>query len=231
MTEPQRLTDFRRIFVGDVPWVFAVEVVVRIAILYVVLLVAMRLMGKRMATQTTRNELASIVSLAGAMGPAMQDPRNGILPSLIIVGVVVALQRLLAHISQRHGRFERLTQGAVTTLVEDGVICWDALRKTSLSRQRVLSALREAGVENLGAVDRVYLEINGAFTIAKAPDPRPGLSLVPTWDEELARDQERARDKAACRRCGALADAKGGKPPEKEKCERCGAAEWEAAVT
>ena len=57
--------------------------------MYFVLIGALRLMGRRMASSMTRNELAAPVSLAAAVGPAMEAPDRGILAPVAIATIVV----------------------------------------------------------------------------------------------------------------------------------------------
>lgn len=214
--------DWPRLLLGDEKATFLVEVIVRIAVVYLILTVAMRVMGKRMATQATRNELAALVSLAGGVGPSIQDGKNGLLAPMVVAIVVVGIHRALAAMAKDHGRFERLTQGATTALVENGVFDMRALRRVTLSRLRLMERLRAAGIKNLGEVQRAYLEIDGEFTVVRAVEPRPGLSLVPEWDLELRAVQEKAEGKTVCARCGHDATAR--------RCERCGRTEREPAV-
>ena len=225
-SQPIRLTDFGRILFGHLPWTFSIELVIRMAVIYALIVVAMRLMGKRMAAQSTRNELAALVSLAAAVGPAIQDPEAGLLPPFIVGAVVIGVQRLFAVLGRRGAKFERLTQGAMTVLVTDGVIDLVALRSLALSRARVIAQLRASAITNLGEVERMYFELNGAFTIVRATEPRPGLSLIPTWDREL-RDTQRASDsERACATCGRTAPSRGAPL----RCEVCGSRDAEPAV-
>lgn len=62
----------QRILIGDGPWAFLLEVVVRAALVYVLLLVAMRMMGKRVAAQLSITELAVILMLGAAIGVPIQ---------------------------------------------------------------------------------------------------------------------------------------------------------------
>jgi uncharacterized membrane protein YcaP (DUF421 family) len=218
-----RWLDYGRILLGRVPWTFAIEVVLRMAFIYLLLLVSLRLMGKRMASQMVRNELAALVALAGGVGPAVQDPKNGLVPAVAVAVVVVGVQRLVARLTKNHGAFEHLTQGDLSNLVERGTINMKALRSVALSRQRVIAHLRAAGMTNLGSVDRMYLEINGAFTIISAARPRPGLSLLPEWDSDLRSAQPTAGDAVVCSRCGQLLHDSG------DRCS-CGESARERAV-
>src|SRR5687767_14213450 len=97
MKEEQiQLNDWKRMFLGEVPPEFLIEVIIRMAFLYLLLIFAMRLLGHRMASQLSRNELAALVSLAAAIGVPILAPDRGLLPALVIALVVVAISRLLA---------------------------------------------------------------------------------------------------------------------------------------
>ncbi len=66
--EEIHLADWGRILVGDVPGLFFLELILRAAFFYVLLLVCMRLLGKRMSSQMSRNEMATLVALAASIG-------------------------------------------------------------------------------------------------------------------------------------------------------------------
>lgn len=225
--QPIRLLDFGRILFGHLPWTFAVELVIRMTFVYVLLLVAMRLMGKRMASQATRNELAALVSLAAAVGPAIQDPQTGLLPAAIIAAVVIGVQRGVAILGRQRVAFEKLTQDAMTVIIDDGVLDVVALRGLGLSRERVMAQLRASQITNLGAVQRMYFEMNGAFTVVRSSDPRPGLSSLPSWDGDQRSRQRAAEDSCACTACGFVAPDIVDVP---FRCQRCCGRQRERAV-
>jgi uncharacterized membrane protein YcaP (DUF421 family) len=58
----------QRILIGENPWSFLLEVALRSGIIYVVLFITMRLMGKRMAAQLSVSELAVMITLGAAVG-------------------------------------------------------------------------------------------------------------------------------------------------------------------
>ncbi|WP_437927172.1 YetF domain-containing protein [Sorangium sp. So ce291] len=224
--EEIRVFDLERMLRGQTPWVFALEVLLRVVVIYVILVVSMRLMGRRMAKQVSRNELAALVSLAAAIGPAMQTPDRGLLPTALVALLVVGMQRALSMLAARNRRVEKVTQGEVTTLVADGCLDNRALSSALLSSDRVFAQLRAQGLEHLGQVDRFHLEANGSFSLIKAKDERPGLSILPAWDEDAHRAQPEARGVRACSGCGFV--VKRGEEPS--ACGRCGSSEWARAV-
>ncbi|HEX8530276.1 MAG TPA: YetF domain-containing protein, partial [Cytophagales bacterium] len=167
--EEIHLYDIGRILMGEVPGGFMWEAVLRILFLFLMLLVAIRLMGRRMASSLTRNELAALTSLAAAIGVPVLDPGRGLLPALIIAVVVIAFQRLMAQATFRSKKVERVLLDHNNILIEDGCINQQEMRKAGLSQERLFAQLRSEGIDSLGKVQRLYFEPSGKFTVLEAP--------------------------------------------------------------
>ena len=204
------------------PWSFLVEVLIRAGILYVVLLFSIRLMGKRVAAQLSLSELAIIVTLGAAVGVPLQIATQGLLPAFLVLTIAVAFQKGLAFLSFKKRVAEVVTQGDITILCVDGRLLIDAMRRNTLSRERLFSALRASGIQHLGEVCRAYMESNGAFTVIRAPRPRPGLTLFPERDSELIK-KVAVPEHFACCVCGNLIVT--GTTP-RSPCEFCKATTW-----
>jgi uncharacterized membrane protein YcaP (DUF421 family) len=211
------LTDFHRILLGELPWSFLIEVVGRVAFVYLLLLVCMRLMGKRMAGQVSRTEMVALVSLAAAIGLPIQTAERGLLPSMVVALTVVLVERIATRLGADHARVEHLIDGGRTTLVQDGALQLPALRGTQISRERVFSQLRSRNIKHLGSVRRLYIEANGGFSLVPEPEPRPGLSISPIIDEELSAQQKRS-EQQVCEQCGRRRDRSSRTAP----CSGCG---------
>ncbi len=213
---------------GDVPWSFLLESVVRLVAMYLVLLTSLRLLGKRMAGQFSRTELAALVSLAAAVGIPLLSPDRGILDSLVIAAVVVLIQRLVVHWAARRPRVEQDLQGSLTTVVKDGVLQLGNMEWAVLSQERLFAQLRGSSLEQLGQVRRLYMEANGKFSLVKEEKPAPGLSLIPGWDKGFRQVQPVAAGTFACLKCGQTLAAPQAPPTP---CPPCHAQQWEPAVT
>lgn len=208
------------------PWSFLLEIGIRVLFLYALIIVAMRLMGRRMGAQLTRNEMAALVSLAATVGIPMQSPNQGLLPALLAAAVVISLQRLIAWCALRNSRFEKLALDNIDILVMDGCLQMQTIRRTTLSRELVVARLRSEGIDHLGKVQRLYIEANGTFSLRRSPDPCPGLSLYPEFDTNMLERQRKAGNCFACTTCGHLVD--GARPAG--RCSECGTDRWTEAV-
>lgn len=225
--EDIHLTDWMRMLLGEVPWSFLLEITLRIIFLYVLILVSMRLMGRRMSGQMSRLEMAALVSLAASVGIPMQAPDRVLLPAVVVAAAVIGVQRWVAYQAYKSPKFETAVLDDIGILVKDGRFEPDVLREVSLAQERAVAHIRSEGIDQLGRVKRLYLESNGRFTIQKQEPPQPGLSLVPEWDKEMAARQVVAPDTWACGYCGQLEQAKAA--PSKS-CPHCSSTEWKQAV-
>lgn len=228
MPPPPHITDYLRILMGDVPWSFLLETAIRLVLMYLLLLVGLRLMGKRMAGQVSRTELAGLVSLAVGIGIPLLSADRGLLAPVVIAAVVVVGHRLVTRWAARRPSAEHLLQGRLVSVVADGVLQLPVMEQVVLSQERLFAQLRGESLEHLGQVRRLYMEANGTFSLVEAEEPQPGLSLIPGWDEGFRQEQPTAPGKFACLRCGQVAEAPQAPPTP---CPHCGAQQWEPAVS
>jgi uncharacterized membrane protein YcaP (DUF421 family) len=223
--EQIKLSDWQRILIGEVPPSFFIEIVIRIAFVYLLLTLAMRLLGKRMASQLTRNETAALVSLAAAIGVPILAPDRGLLPALIITIIVVSVSRLIAIVSATSVKVETITQGKLDILIKDAVIVPDTMIHTRITRERMLSQLRAEQITHLGEVERLYLEANGNFTTVKSKKTKPGLPVIPESDKAFL-SELKTNGVLVCHECGF-------ENPGKDKdytCPNCHHIRWVKAV-
>ena len=193
--------DWQRILFGEATPGYLLEVVVRVAIIYILVLLAMRLLGKRMTAKVSRSELVARVSIAAAVGLPIQRPNRGLLGAAAVVFVIVFVGRLLSSIVYRSNRFEHSYQGYYAILLRDGVLDYKRMKKVRITPERLFAELRSEGVRHLGQVKRMYIEANGDFSVVRSKEEKPGLSVIPEWDTEL-RERQKQTDVPVCKRCG-----------------------------
>lgn len=197
--------DLKRILIGNAPPEFLLEVLIRTLLIYLLVLVVVRLLGKRMSGQLTLIEMALLIMLGGIIGSPIQIPDRGILTGFIILLTALILQRTINRLAFRHPRIEYLTQGAANILVKDGMLQLEEMRKERISVQQLFASLRDQEIRHLGEVKRVYLEACGIFSVFRSTSPVPGLAIFPPGDEALAkvyRHEEYAL--VACQNCGCV---------------------------
>lgn len=220
--EDIHISDFARIFIGNIPGIFYLEVVFRAIFIYFVLVVSLRAMGARMAATLTRIELVSIVSLAAAVGMPLLTPERGLLPALIIAIVVVVIGRSIAYMTFKSPKLASLAEDKMAVLVEDTALKLDIMEETRITREFLFAQLRSRGIMHLGEVKRFYIEANGAFTLIREPQTKPGLSILPEVDTDFIKEQEVSDKVWVCGHCGYLQhDA-----TLQSACQKCGKFTW-----
>ncbi|SDE80333.1 Uncharacterized membrane protein YcaP, DUF421 family [Dyadobacter soli] len=218
--------DWYRILFGETPVVFLLEILLRTIIIYVILLVIVRMMGKRMGGQLTISDLAVMITLGAIVSPGMQMPQTGLLLCALILICALVFQRGLNFLEYKSERFEEITQGTLSILVKNGVMQLDQMHSTKVSRQQVFAALRNSEVYNLGDVDRVYLEACGLISIYRRPEPNPGLPLFPPDDEAIEGfRQHTIHDSLVCTNCGKVPETQ----DRSQHCPVCDATQWGVA--
>jgi uncharacterized membrane protein YcaP (DUF421 family) len=225
--EDIHLSDWQRILLGEVPVIFYLEILLRAAAVYLILVVSMRLMGRRMASKLSRNEMAAMISLAAAIGVPILDPTRGLLPAVIIALIVISVQWIISYWAAKNEKFEGISQDIASTMIENSVMQLDNIKESRLTRELLFAQLRSSGLTNLGSVKRLYMEANGAFTLIKYPEPQPGLSILPEWDTDFIAQQTRVADQYVCHHCGNPKPDTGTKTG---RCSNCGKLNWVPAI-
>jgi len=218
-----------RMLIGDTPWVFLLEVMGRTAIVYVLLLVCMRFMGKRVPAQLGAGELAVVLMLGAAIGAPIQVPLQGILPGVIVLAGTMGLQRGLAHLRARRCAASPGTPGRSADdpvmVVHEGRLLLPPMARCRITHAMLASELRAVGVQQLGELRRVYFEANGRLSLIRYRQARPGLSLMPQEHGEVSAPPK-VGTAQACWYCGYVRQTDAGPGA----CTHCGVDRWEAAV-
>ena len=145
----------------------------RTLLLYMVLILVIRLMGKRQIGQMEASEFVVTMLVANLAAIPMQDSAipfySGLVPILTVLGAELCLSWLiLKSVSLR-----RLLCGKPVILIENGKLIQENLRKTRVTLDELMGHLREKDVLDLRAVQFAILETNGNLSVFPFPKERP----------------------------------------------------------
>ena len=126
---------------------------------YFLLVVLMRLAGKRLAGQTTTFDLIVLIALGVVLQQTML--LEGSVNAVIFIVTVFATHRGLALWSARSRRVRRLLRGAPRPLIRDGQVAHDALEDEGLSYEELLAGLRKLGHTEPAKIRLATLEETG----------------------------------------------------------------------
>jgi uncharacterized membrane protein YcaP (DUF421 family) len=227
--EEIKFSDWERIIFGNAPVEFLLEVVLRTLFIYAILLVVIRLLGKRMSGQLTSTEMAVMLLLGAIVSAPMQMPDRGILQGLLLLFLILFFQRWITDRMRKNERLEKTLQGEVSILVADGELQFREMDVVNISHEQLFAVLRAQQIYNLGEVKRLYLEVSGEFSTYKQQEAHPGLSILPRMDDDIHKRQQILEgSEKVCGFCGHLH-----KPElhiKTNACEKCGKEEWRQPV-
>lgn len=142
------------------------EIVVRSAVVYAVVLVGLRLGGRRELGQLTPFDLVLVLLVANAVQNAMVGPDTTLAGGLVAAATLFAANAAVARLRLSSPRFRQLVQGNPVVLVQRGEWVDAALRDQGLDRDDVLAALREHGeVADVTHVELAVLESDGSVSV------------------------------------------------------------------
>lgn len=156
-------------------WHIMLTLVLRTLITYIVVLLVMRLSGKRTIANLAPFDLAMVILI----GEVAALPVGGVEPlykGLIPAVLLGAFHILTTFISVRSKAFEKLTEGVPAQLIKDGKVVQKTLTKERVSMDDLLTALRLEGVTEVASVKEAYLEHAGGISVI-LQKPKQAVSL------------------------------------------------------
>jgi uncharacterized membrane protein YcaP (DUF421 family) len=141
------------------------DIVLRTAVVYLVILIGLRLAGKREIGQMTVFDLVVLLLLANAVQNAMVGPDTSLTGGILAAAVLLILNAVVARLRLRWPRLRRFVEGSPTLLVLHGEVIVDHMRREGLDQETLEAALREHGVADLSGVEMAVLEIDGSISV------------------------------------------------------------------
>ena len=151
--------------------------IIRILILYVLVIFAMRIMGKRQIADMQPTELVVTILISEIAAIPIQDASRPVLSAVIAIFALVALEIALAVLSMKSAFFNSITNGKSAVVIEDGVILQDRLKKMRVTVADLVELLRVQGIFDISEVSYAILETNGNLSVLQKPyyrTPRAG---------------------------------------------------------
>ena len=137
----------------------------RTVLLYILIVVGMRLMGKRQIGELEPSELVLTMMISDLASVPMQDFGIPLLAGFIPILTLLALSLFLSQLSLHNLRFRRLMCGSPTILIRNGEIQQSAMRKNRFTLDELLEELREQGYSNLQDIKYAILENSGQLSV------------------------------------------------------------------
>jgi uncharacterized membrane protein YcaP (DUF421 family) len=167
-----------------------VEKVLRPIIVYIFLVAALRVFGKRELAQLNPFDLVVLLSLSNTVQNAIIGNDNSLTGGLIGAFALLCVNYIVVRFLFRHRRLDQLFEGKPTVLVDQGRVIKRALAKELLTRAELMTVLHRQGFYGLDEVERCVLEPGGTFFIQRKLPPMERLE-----HEEVMRGLAELRDR------------------------------------
>lgn len=145
----------------------------RTILLYLLLILVIRLMGKRQIGEMEPSEFVVTMLVANLAAIPMQDGGIPLFSGLVPILTVLGVELVLSWIMLRSAAFRRMLCGKPVILIENGRILQENLRKTRVTLDELAGHLREKDVLDPSAVQYAILETNGSLSVFPYPGECP----------------------------------------------------------
>lgn len=145
----------------------------RTLLIYLCVLFAMRLMGKRQLGELQPEELVSTMLISNLASISIESEEVPITASLVPLFLIALLELLSSVLSFYSQGFSNLVAGRPKTVIQNGQIDQQALRMLRLSAADLLEALRAKDIYDPRDVSYAIVETNGTLSVALKPSREP----------------------------------------------------------
>lgn len=160
---------------------------VRTVILYFLIMIGLRLMGKRQIGELEPGELVLTMMISDLATVPMQDFGIPLVAGVIPILTLLALSMLLSQLSLSSLRLRALLCGTPSVLIRDGEIQQEAMRKNRYTLDELLEELRGQGIAGIGEVRYAVLENSGRLSVLPQSPEAEAPPVVLVNDGRLLR--------------------------------------------
>ena len=158
-------------------WHTLLDVALRTSVVYLALLVGLRLTGTRQLGQMSTFDLVLLLIIANAVQNAMVGPDTSLAGGLVAAGVLIAWHRVIDWWRLRSRGISKLLTGEGIMLIHAGRILEEHCVRAGITHDELRQALREHGVASVQDVMLAVLEPDGAISVVRFDDIKPGERL------------------------------------------------------
>ncbi len=164
---------------------------IRTVIIYIFIIAAMRIMGKRQLGELQPVELVVTLLISDLAAVPMQESGMPLLNGLIPIVVLVALELLLSGLMLKSSGFSKLISGNPIVIIRDGKLDQKALKRLRLTVEDLMETLRQQNAFDIREIEYAIAETNAW---GRRPVPSPGETsrplprtpASPSWSSAMA---------------------------------------------
>jgi uncharacterized membrane protein YcaP (DUF421 family) len=164
-----------------------ISAIVRTVVIYFLVLLALRIMGKRELAQLSPFDFVVAIIIAELAALPMEEKNIPLWEVLIPIGVLVVLEIGLSYIALKSERARSWIYGSPTVVIACGKILDRNMRKLRYNTNDLLAQLRDRGAFDVADVEFAIVEVSGSLSIILKAERRPlnpqDMNLFPPKEE------------------------------------------------
>ena len=141
------------------------ELMLRAVAVYVFIIVAIRLFGKKELSQLSVVDLVFILLISNAVQNAMVGPDTSLQGGMVAAGALFIANFILKKLIYRFKPFEKLIEGEPIVLIYNGLVQKKNLKQAGFTMEELEAAVREHGIESIDKVNLAMLEVDGNISV------------------------------------------------------------------
>ena len=180
-----------------------VSIFTRTLIIYILLSVSMKIMGKREIGELDVSELVSTLLISEIAAIPIDDPDLPLMNAVIPVLFILSLEILLSYAKTRSNKLKRFVEGSAVFLIYRGELNQKALKENRISINEFMAEMRSQGVGDIGEIDYAILEQSGKISILMEKDTKVShvLILDGEYNDPVFESAGFSRDKVSAELC------------------------------
>lgn len=158
------------------------ETVIRVTIIYVVILIGLRVVGKREFSQLSPMELITLLLIPELVSQSLVREDFSLTNGIIAVTTLLSLVFINSLLMQKSKRFETIMEGAPAVLVQHGEFVPDNMNKERVTPEEVFAEMHQVGFYQLSQIKWAVLESDGRISFVPE-DGKQGNPIRPVEKE------------------------------------------------
>lgn len=160
-------------------------VFIRALLLYIIVVVVMRMMGKRQVAEMQPFELVIMMMIAELAATPMEDMDIPLINGVIPIIALLSTQVLVSYFSLKSKKFSDFVCGKPSILIHKGRINQSEMLRLRINMDDLLEALRNKDYFNIDDIEYAILETNGQMSIMPKANKRPVVISDLNLDKDI----------------------------------------------
>lgn len=146
---------------------------IRTAIIYVFIIIAVRLMGKRQVGELKPHELVITILISAVAVIPLEENGMPLANCLVPILLFISLEIFVSVLSMKNLKFRNLIQGRPIFIIRNGKLDQKKLREMRFTIDDIVDALRQQGIFDISEVEDAVIETNGTISVLQKAEYKP----------------------------------------------------------